>query len=139
MAEFVFKDIVNKSGKSDLYEIASAATSTEEIGNLVHPGTRRVLEKQGISAAGKRAVQMIKSDYNEYDFIVAMDQRNIININRIIGKDSNNKVRKLLDYTHESRDISDPWYTGDFEQTYRDVKEGCEALFRSICQQYGLG
>lgn len=138
MAEFVFKDMVKKQGLSDLFYIASAATSSEDIGYTVHSGTKKILNSLGISCEGKRAVQMTKRDYTEYDYIVAMDQRNITNINRIIGKDSEHKVHKLLDYTQESRDIADPWYTGDFEQTYADVYEGCEALLHTICEQHHL-
>jgi protein-tyrosine phosphatase len=134
MAEFVFKDMVKKRGLSDRFHIASAATSTEEIGSVVHHGTRRILNGLGISTEGKRAVQMTAGDYQEYDYIIAMDQRNITNIKRIIGKDSRNKVRKLLDFTQRSGDIADPWYTDDFEKTYEDIYEGCEALLEYICE-----
>lgn len=138
MAEFVFKDMVKKRGLDDKFYIASAATSTEEIGSVVHHGTRKILNNLGISTEGKRAVQMTKGDYKEYDYIVAMDQRNIINMNRIIGSDSLNKVKRLLDYTQRPRDISDPWYTGDFEQTYEDVYNGCEALLEIICEEHHI-
>lgn len=138
MAEFVFKDMVKKRGVEEYFTIASAATSTEEIGSVVHHGTRKVLNTLGISTEGKRAVQMTKGDYKEYDYIVAMDQRNVVNINRIIGTDSKSKVRKLLDYTHYSRDIADPWYTGDFEQTYEEVYTGCQALLETICEKYHI-
>lgn len=135
MAEFVFKDMVKKQGLSDQFIIASAATSTEEIGNPVHPGTRKILNTHGISSDGKRAIQMTKMDYKNYDYIVAMDQRNIINMNRIIGQDSLHKIKRLLDYANQSRDIADPWYTGDFEQTYEDVYQGCVALLDYILKQ----
>jgi protein-tyrosine phosphatase len=138
MAEFVFKDMVKKRGLSDRSHIASAATSTEEIGSVVHHGTRKILNRLGISTEGKHAVQMTTGDYREYDYIIAMDQRNIANINRIIGKDSKNKVRKLLDYTQSSGDIADPWYTDDFEQTYKDIYEGCEALLEYICEKHHI-
>jgi protein-tyrosine phosphatase len=138
MAEFVFKDMVEKRGLSELFCIASAATSTEEIGSVVHHDTRRLLNGLGISTNGKRAVQMTLRDYKEYDYIIAMDQRNIVNINRIIGRDSKKKVLRLLDYTQMSRDIADPWYTGDFEQTYEDIHEGCEALLQAICRKYKI-
>lgn len=138
MAEFVFKDMVKKRGLGDRFHIASAATSTEEIGSVVHHGTRRILNGLGISTEGKRAVQMTAGDYREYDFIIAMEQRNISNINRIIGKDSMNKVRRLLDYTQSSGDIADPWYTDNFEQTYEDIYRGCEALLEYICEKHHI-
>lgn len=135
MAEFVFKDMVQKKGLDHMFYIASAATSTEEIGNPVHPGTRKILNRLGISSEGKRAIQMTKRDYSEYDYIIAMDHWNISNIYRIIGKDVDNKVKKLLNYTGQTRDIADPWYTGDFERTYEDIREGCEALLQFICEE----
>jgi protein-tyrosine phosphatase len=138
MAEFVFKDMVQKRGIGDLFTIASAATSTEEIGSVVHHGTRKVLNGLGISTEGKRAVQMTKRDYKEYNHIVAMDQRNITNINRIIGLDSEKKVRKLLDYTSTPGDVADPWYTGDFEKTYEDIYTGCEQLLKAICEKHNI-
>jgi protein-tyrosine phosphatase len=138
MAEFVFKDMVEKKGLSGYFHIASAATSTEEIGNSVHPGTRRILDGLSIRSAGKRAVQMTKKDYMEYDYIAAMDQTNIRNIIHIIGKDSKQSVYKLLDFTSYSRDIADPWYTGDFERTYEDIYEGCESLLKFICKKYNF-
>ncbi len=138
MAEFVFKEMVKRKGLADQFSIASAATSTEEIGNPVHPGTRKILSTYGISTEGKRAVQITKADYREYDYIIAMDQRNIINMRRITGTDSMNKVRRLLDYTSVPGDIADPWYTGDFNQTYEDVYRGCEALLEEICSEYRI-
>lgn len=134
MAEFVLKDMVKHKNLSEQFHIASAATSREEIGNTVHRGTRKILEGLGISTEGKRAVQMTMKDYKEYDYIIAMDQRNVVNINRIIGSDTLGKVRRLLDYTYFPRDIADPWYTGDFGQTYDDVYQGCEALMMDICK-----
>lgn len=138
MAEYVFKDMVQRSGLSELFSIASAATSREEIGNPVHPGTKNILNSLGIRCDGKRSVQMMMRDYQEYDYIIAMDQRNITNILRIIGEDTKHSVRKLLDYTKHSGDIADPWYTGDFEKTYQDIREGCEALLEEICVRYQI-
>lgn len=135
MAEFLFRDIVNKKGLGDHFHIASSATSTEEIGNPVHHGTRNKLNEYGISTKGKYAIQLTEKDYDKYDYLIGMDQRNIININKIVGSDRRNKVRKLLDFTSRSRDIADPWYTGDFDQTYRDIYEGCEALLDYIMDQ----
>ena len=133
MAEFVMKDLVKKAGLSDEFFIASAATSTEEIGNGVHYGTRKKLAEFGISVDGKYAVQLKKSDYAKYDYIIGMDTWNIRNINRIIGNnDPDGKVAKLLDFTdRKGQDIADPWYTGNFDVTYDDVKEGCEALLQN--------
>jgi len=130
MAEFVLKDMVEKRGLKDQFIITSSATSTEEIGNPVHHGTRNKLKEYGISTAGKTAVQLRKKDYVSYDFILGMEQRNVVNILRILGDDNKNKVKRLLDYSSHPRDIADPWYTGDFDKTYADVVEGCEALLQ---------
>ena len=132
MAEFVMKDLVKKKNLQDFFSIASAATSTEEIGNAVHYGTRNKLAQYGISTAGKYAVQFKKSDYAKYDYILGMDNWNIRNILKIVGKDPVHKVKKLLDFSDHSRDIADPWYTGNFDVTYEDIKEGCEALLEFI-------
>ncbi len=126
------KDIVKKAGRSDEFYIASCATSTEEIGNPVHHGTRRKLAEVGISCDGKRAVQLTKSDYNKYDYIIAMDEMNIRNIMRIIKSDPEGKVSLLLSHAGMSGSIADPWYTGNFDDTYRDVLLGCKALFNEI-------
>ena len=126
------KDIVKKAGMSDEFYIASCATSTEEIGNPVHHGTRRKLAEVGISCDGKRAVQLTKSDYNKYDYIIAMDEMNIRNIMRIIKSDPEGKVSLLLSHAGMSGSIADPWYTGNFDDTYRDVLLGCKALFNEI-------
>ena len=136
MAEFVFKNMVKEAGLADRFEIASAATSSEEIwggvGNPVYPPAREELARHGISCAGKRAVQLTKQDYQRYDYIIGMEYRNIRNINRIIGSDPAHKVRMLLEYTENPRDIADPWYTGKFGRTYNDILEGCEGLFAWI-------
>lgn len=132
MAEFVLKDMVNKKGLQDEYEIRSAATSTEEIGSPVHSGTRKILSEHGISCAGKVAVQIKKSDCEYYDYIIGMDDMNIRNIKRICPPGTETKVFKLLDFAGEKRDISDPWYTGDFQKTYDDVIQGCNGLLKYI-------
>jgi len=132
MAEFVLKDMVKKENKENEFFIASAATSTEEIGNPPHPGTRNKLKEHGISCDGKHAVQVKKSDYEKYDFIIVMDGYNINNIRRIFGENNMGKVYKLLDFTGESRDIADPWYSGNFEATYKDVVEGCKAFLDKL-------
>ena len=131
MAEFVFRDMVNKAGKSDEVYIASSATSREEIGNPVHIGTRKKLEEVGISTDGKYAVQLTKADCEEFDYIIAMDSHNIRNIKRLAGDVYNEKLYKLLDFAGGG-DIADPWYTGDFDTTYRDVLKGGTGLLKEI-------
>ena len=132
MAEFVMKDLVAKKGLADEFIIASAATSNEEIGNPVYPPVRRILSGRGISTDGKRAVRVTKGDYGYYDYLICMDKNNLRNLNFIIGSDSENKVYRLLDFTDSPADVADPWYTGDFEATERDVDSGCEALLEYI-------
>lgn len=129
MAEFLLKDIVRKRGLEDAFEIASAATSREEIGNPVHYGTRNKLAQLGISVAGKYAVQVTKRDYEHYDLLLVMDSNNIRNLRRVIGEDTQNKVHLLLDYTErKGESIADPWYTGNFDVTYDDIMEGLAGL-----------
>ena len=130
MAEFILKDMVEKRHIKDKFIIASAATSTEEIwgdiGNPVYPPAREKLASVGISCKGKRAVQVKKSDYQSYDYLICMDFNNVRNLRRIIGEDKDGKVSMLLDYTKRpGASIADPWYTGNFDSTYYDVKEGC--------------
>ena len=134
MAEYVMKDLVNKSDFSDRFYIDSAATSREEIGNMVHHGTRRKLQKEGIPCGDHRARQMRADEYDEFDYIIGMDSWNMRNISCIIGNnDPDEKVYKLLDFTsRKGEDIADPWYTGNFDVTYTDVKEGCEALLNYL-------
>lgn len=133
MAEFLLKDIVNKRGLADAFEIASAATSREEIGNPVHYGTRTKLAQLGISVAGKHAVQVTKRDYEHYDLLLVMDSNNIRNLRRVIGEDTQNKVQLLLDYTErKGESIADPWYTGDFDVTYNDIMEGLAGLLEEL-------
>lgn len=130
MAEFVFKDMVKKLNIADKFYIASAATSTEEIGNPVHHGTRAKLREHGISCDGKYAVQLKKSDYDKYDYLIGMDTYNMRNMERMLGKSDKNFM--LLEFAGISRPIADPWYTGDFESTYRDVVMGCEGFLRYL-------
>lgn len=132
MAEFVMKDLVEKAGLSHRFEIASAATSTEEIGNPVYPPARRELAEHGISCAGKTARQMTRADYEKYDLLIGMDHANLRNMTRICGGDPAGKIHALLGYTTRPGEVADPWYTGDFEATWRDVYEGCNALLHSL-------
>lgn len=128
MAEFVMKDLVAKHGMEDQFYIESAATSTEEIGNEVYPPAKRKLAEHGITCKGKTARQMRKNDYERFDLLIGMDEWNIRNMNRICGGDPEGKIHKLMDYTHRKGDVADPWYTGDFDATCRDVTEGCQCL-----------
>ncbi len=128
LAEFIFKDMVQKEGYADLFHIESAATSTEELGNPVHRGTARILSSLGISCAGKKARQITIDDYEDYDFLIGMDRHNLINMKRILGEDTEGKMHLLMDFTSRKGDIADPWYTGNFDLTYRDVLEGCEGF-----------
>ena len=132
MAEFIFRDMVRRQGLGGQFEIASAATSREEIGNSIYPPAKRKLAQYGISSDGHRARQMTKSDYEEYDYLLAMEQYNIRNMMRILGSDPAEKVHRLLDFASRPRDIDDPWYSGDFETAYRDIYEGCEALLQHL-------
>lgn len=128
MAEYVLKHMVEERGLSDLFEIASAATSREEVGNDVHYGTRSKLRQEGISCPKRAARQMTRADYRHYDHIICMERCNVRNLRWIIDGDPAHKISLLLDYTDHPRDVDDPWYTGDFESTYRDVVDGCEGL-----------
>ena len=132
MAEFVMKDLVEKAGLSRQFKIESAATSTEEIGNPVSPPARRKLAEHGIFCAGKTARQMERADYARYDLLIGMDHANLRNMTRICGGDPEGKIQALLDYTDRPGEVADPWYTGDFEATWRDVYEGCTALLHSL-------
>ena len=138
MAEYIFRDLPRRQGCEARFHIASAATSTEEIGNPIHPGTRRKLLEHGISKeeiACKHARQITRRDYEEYDYLIAMDRMNLRNIQRILRDDPQNKIHLLLEYTDRPGDIADPWYTGNFEDTYRDVCEGCEGLLAHILRR----
>ena len=132
MAEFVMKDLVRKAGLAGTFEIASAATSTEEIGNPVYPPARRKLAEHGIGCDGKTARQLRAGDYARYDFLVGMDGANLRNMRRICGGDPDGKLSLLLDFTDRPGDVADPWYTGDFDATWRDVLEGCRGLLAHI-------
>ena len=135
MAEFVMKDLVKKAGMEDVFSIASAATSTEEIGNPVYPPARRKLSEHGISCAGKTARQLRRADYEHYDYLVGMDSANFRNMQRICGGDPEGKISLLLDYTDHPGSVADPWYTGDFEATWQDVLAGCRGLLAKILRE----
>ena len=132
MAESVFTDMVKKQHIDQLFEIDSAATSREEIGNPPHYGTVNKLKSVGIPVVPHRAIQMTKQDYEYYDYLIGMDTANIRNMNRIAGGDSQDKIYKLLSFAGSGRDVADPWYTGDFNETYRDVVAGCEGFLEFL-------
>ena len=132
MAEMVMKRLVREAGRSEQFEIASAATSTEEIGNPVYPPARRKLAEHGISCDGKTARQITREDYLYYDIIIVMDGNNLRNLRRLLGEDTDGKISLLMDYTVRPGDVADPWYTGDFEATWRDVLEGCQGLLAEM-------
>ncbi len=132
MAEFVMKDLVKKRGIEGEFHIESAATSTEEIGNGVYPPARRELALHGIESSGHHARQLRRDDYDKYDLLIGMDQENIRNMTRMCGGDPDGKIHKLLSYTGSNRDVADPWYTGDFRQTWLDVSAGCQALLETL-------
>ena len=132
MAEFVMKALAAKAGLAEQLEIASAATSTEEIGNPVYPPAQRKLAEHGIGCAGKTARQMTRRDYEAYDYLIAMDRNNLRNMQRFVGSDPAGKVSLLMDHTARPCDVADPWYTGDFDATWRDVAEGCAALLEEL-------
>lgn len=132
MAEFVMKHLVEQAGLSNQFEIASAATSTEEIGNPVYPPAKRKLAEHGIDCQGKTARQMTIDDYRHYDHIVAMDHNNLRNLKRMFGEDKDHKISLLMDYSNRPGEVADPWYTGNFEATWNDVLEGCEDLLKTL-------
>ena len=132
MCESVFTHMVKERNIADQFLIASAATSREEIGNPPHYGTVNKLKKENIPLVPHKAVQMTKKDYESYDYLIGMDTMNIRNMNRIVGNDMEGKIYKLLSFAGSGRDVADPWYTGDFDATYRDVLEGCKALLKYL-------
>ena len=133
MAEFVMKDLVKKAGMEDEFQIASAATSAEELGNPVYPPARRILAQHSISCAGKTARQLTRADYHRYDLLIGMDSANLRNMHRLFGGDPDGKISLLMDHTGVRRDVADPWYTGDFQATWDDVTAGCTALMEELC------
>lgn len=132
MAEYVFKDMLRKKGLEKKFLIDSAATSAEEIGNSVHYGTKNKLAQEQIECGNHVARRIEKKDYQTFDYILGMEDRNLIHIRRIVGEDKENKVYRLLDFSKNPRDIADPWYTGNFDKTYEDIVEGLKAFLRYL-------
>ena len=132
MAEFIMKDLVKRAGLETQFVIESAATSTEEIGNPVYPPARRKLAEHGVSCAGKTSRQLTRADYGRYDLLIGMDRANLRNMHRICGGDQNGKIHLLMEFTGRPGDVADPWYTDDFDTTWRDVLEGCQGLLKEL-------
>lgn len=139
MAEFVMKDLVKQEGLEERFHIESAATSTEELGNPVYPPARRKLAEHGIGCAGKTARQLRAGDYQAFDLLIGMDQANLRNMRRICGGDPEGKISLLMDFTDRPGEVADPWYTGDFEATWRDVQEGCRGLLKRLWENRKSG
>ena len=138
MAEYVMKDLVKKAGLEEEFQIASAATSREEIGNPVYPPARRKLAEHGISCGGHAARQLRNRDYEEYDLLIGMDRANLRSMYRICGGDFNDKMHLLMEYAvRPEQEVADPWYTDDFDATWRDVLAGCQGLLDQIIIQEG--
>ena len=135
MAEFLFKDMVKKDGKEKDFYIESCATSSEEIGNPIHYGTKKILNSLGIDSSKKRARRITKNDYLLFDYIILMDEENKYGIKYIIPNDPKNKIHMLLEYAGVNRDISDPWYTGDFNKTYKDIMLGLNAFYSYLKEE----
>ena len=135
MAEFIMKDLVDKAGWAEQFSSASAATSREEIGNEVYFPAREKLREHGISCQGKTARQMTRQDYRDYDLLVGMDRRNLENMRRISEGDPEGKIHLLMEFAGKNREVADPWYTGDFDATWRDVLEGCQGLLQFCTEQ----
>jgi protein-tyrosine phosphatase len=138
MAEYCMKDLAAKRGLAPAFHIASAATSTEEIGNPVYPPARRKLAEHGIACAGHAARQMERRDYDRWDYLIGMDEANRRNMTRLCRGDPAGKISLLMDWTGHPRSVADPWYTGDFETTWQDVAEGCNALLDRLIQSHHL-
>lgn len=138
MAEFVMKDLVQKAGLEDQFQIASAATSSEEIGNPVYPPARRKLAEHDIDCTGKTARRLKNEDYGQYDLLIGMDRANLRNMRRICGGDCNGKMHLLMEFTGRPGDVADPWYTNDFETTWLDVLAGCGRLLEWLISQYRI-
>ncbi|MBQ3077536.1 MAG: low molecular weight phosphotyrosine protein phosphatase [Clostridia bacterium] len=134
MAEFVMRQMVEEAGLSQRITVASAATSAEELGNPVYPPVRRLLRERGIDCSGKTARRLTAADYADWDLLIGMDAANLRNMRRLFNGDENGKLRLLLDYTDRPGEVADPWYTGDFEATWRDVTAGCRGLLEQLTQ-----
>ena len=132
MAEMIFKDLIYKNNKRYMFSCVSRATSIEELGNDIYPQAKEKLEKEGIMVEAHRAIQFKKEDYNLYDYIIVMEQKNKCDVLNIVGTDFENKIHLLLDFTDKPKDIDDPWYSGDFEIAYKEIYDGCLGLYNYL-------
>ena len=132
MAEFVMKDLVQKAGRANEFVIDSCAVSNEEQGNPIYPPAKRKMQEHGIPFDAHRAHKITKSEFDAYDLVILMDQSNLNILSRIVGRDNLDKVHMLMSYAGSSRDVADPWYSGDFERAYRDILEGCKGLLKAL-------
>ena len=132
MAEMILKDMVRQRGLDGEFEIASCATSTEEIGNPVYPPASAELARRGVKCEHRAARQLTKADYDKYDLLIGMDESNIRNMKRMLGGDPQGKIRKMMEFAGSCADVADPWYTGSFDVTYRDIVKGCEGLLKAL-------
>ena len=135
MAEFIMKDLVKKAGREQDFQIESAATSQEEIGNLVYPPVCQLLREHGIDCSGKTARQLHNGDYEKYDLLIGMDRTNLRNMYHICGGDFSDKMHLLMDFTDHPGNVADPWYTRDFKATWQDVTEGCQGLLDAVTKK----
>ncbi|MBR3870253.1 MAG: low molecular weight phosphotyrosine protein phosphatase [Clostridia bacterium] len=134
MAEFVMKDLVRKEGTENLFEIASGATSSEQVGNPVYPNVKKLLTEHGIDCSAKRAYQLQKQDYDKYDMLICMDENNLRNMKRICGEDKEGKMHLLMEFTGSNAAVADPYYTRDFDTAWNDINKGCRALYNHIME-----
>lgn len=132
MAEMIFKDLIIKNNKRYKLSCVSRATSMEELGNPMYPQAKRKLEQMGVTCESHRAMQVTKDDYNKYDYIIVMEERNRRDLLRIIGEDKDNKIHLLMEYTNNIKDIDDPWYSGDFDTAFNEINEGCIGLYNYL-------
>jgi protein-tyrosine phosphatase len=132
MAEMIFKDLIIKNNKRYMFSCVSRATSMEELGNPIYPQAKRKLEQRGVTCESHRATQITKEDYDKYDYIMVMEERNRRDLLRIIGEDKDNKIHLLMEYTKNNKDIDDPWYSGDFDTAFNEINEGCISLYNYL-------
>lgn len=132
MAEMIFKDLIIKNNKRYMMSCVSRATSMEELGNDIYPQAKRKLLQMGVTCEAHRATQITKSDYDKYDYIIVMEERNRRDLLRIIGEDNDNKIHLLMEYTKTLKDIDDPWYSGDFDTAFNEINEGCIGLYNYL-------
>ena len=132
MAEFIMKDLVRKAGREGHFIITSKAARRDELGHDTHYGTKAKLRQMGVPFEKRKAILLSASDYDAYDYLIAMDWENVSDMLRLFGGDPKKKIYKLLDFAGENREVADPWYTGNFDETYTDVLRGCTGLLERV-------